>query len=206
MLYREIIAVCSQIHTKHKYTVWAECLVFDAFPELHKATISFVMSVRLSAWNNSSPTGRIVMVFYILVFFENLSRKYHVQVSLKSDNNNVTSHKDQYTILITSRSVILRMRHIANKRCRENHSTHFIFNNLFSGNRTVNEKMWKNIVEPDRPQMAVWRMRIACWITTTTNTFSKFVIIIAFPGKKKGYANEPQRCVIHTYIASFVSF
>ena len=24
MLYREIIAVCSQIHTKHKYTVWAE--------------------------------------------------------------------------------------------------------------------------------------------------------------------------------------
>jgi hypothetical protein len=24
MKYREIIAVCSQIHTKHKYTVWAE--------------------------------------------------------------------------------------------------------------------------------------------------------------------------------------
>jgi hypothetical protein len=24
MLYWEIIAVCSQIHTKHKYTVWAE--------------------------------------------------------------------------------------------------------------------------------------------------------------------------------------
>ena len=24
MLYREIIAVCSQIHTKHKYTVLAE--------------------------------------------------------------------------------------------------------------------------------------------------------------------------------------
>jgi len=24
MLYGEIIAVCSEIHTKHKYTVWAE--------------------------------------------------------------------------------------------------------------------------------------------------------------------------------------
>jgi len=24
MLYREIIAVCSEIHTKHKYTVWEE--------------------------------------------------------------------------------------------------------------------------------------------------------------------------------------
>jgi len=27
MLYREIIAVCSEIHTKHKYTVWAECRI-----------------------------------------------------------------------------------------------------------------------------------------------------------------------------------
>ena len=24
MLYKEIIAVCSEIHTKHKYIVWAE--------------------------------------------------------------------------------------------------------------------------------------------------------------------------------------
>jgi hypothetical protein len=31
-----------------------------AFEKLRKATISF-MSVRLSAWNNSAPTGRILM-------------------------------------------------------------------------------------------------------------------------------------------------
>ena len=30
MLYREIIAVCSQIHTKHKYVVWAEGTVVTA--------------------------------------------------------------------------------------------------------------------------------------------------------------------------------
>ena len=30
----------------------------------------------LSAWNNSSPTGRIFMKFDIWVLFENLSRKY----------------------------------------------------------------------------------------------------------------------------------
>jgi len=23
-------------------------------------------------------------------------------------------------------------------------------------------KMWKNIAAPDRPQMAIWRMRITC--------------------------------------------
>ena len=28
MLYREIIAVCSQIHTKHKYILWAERRIF----------------------------------------------------------------------------------------------------------------------------------------------------------------------------------
>jgi len=29
MLYREIIAVCSQIHTKHINTVWAECKIVE---------------------------------------------------------------------------------------------------------------------------------------------------------------------------------
>jgi hypothetical protein len=30
--------------------------------------------------------------------------------------------------------------------------------------------MWKNIVERGRPQMAIWRMRTACWITKATDT------------------------------------
>jgi hypothetical protein len=45
------------------------------FANLRKATISIVMSVRLSAWNNSAPTGRIFMKFDILGFFENLLDK-----------------------------------------------------------------------------------------------------------------------------------
>ena len=36
-----------------------------AFAKLIKATISFVMFVRPSAWNNSAPTGRILMKFDI---------------------------------------------------------------------------------------------------------------------------------------------
>jgi hypothetical protein len=44
-----------------------------AFAKLRKAIMSFVMSVRLSvllsAWNNSAPTGRIVMKFDIWAFF-----------------------------------------------------------------------------------------------------------------------------------------
>jgi hypothetical protein len=48
-------------------------------------------------------------------------------------------------------------------------------------NRAVCEIMLKNIIEPDRPQMAIWRMRIAAWIPTATNTHSEYVLLIAFP-------------------------
>jgi len=37
----------------------------DAFAKLRKATVSFIMSVRLSAWNHSASTGSIFMKFYI---------------------------------------------------------------------------------------------------------------------------------------------
>jgi hypothetical protein len=49
MLYSEIIAVCSQIHTKHTNTLCEQNVEFlDAFEKLRKATIGFVTSVRLS--------------------------------------------------------------------------------------------------------------------------------------------------------------
>jgi len=41
--------------------------------------------------------------------------------------------------------------------------------------------MLKNSVQPDRPQMTIWRMHIACWITKVTDIYSEYVIIIAFP-------------------------
>jgi hypothetical protein len=36
------------------------------------------------------------------------------------------------------------------------------------------------MVQPDRPQMTIRRMRIAYWITKATNTHAKYVILIAF--------------------------
>ena len=41
--------------------------------------------------------------------------------------------------------------------------------------------MWKNIVEPERPQTKIWRMRCACWLPKATNTHSEYVILTAFP-------------------------
>jgi len=44
--------------------------------------------------------------------------------------------------------------------------------------------MWENIVEPDRPQKAIRRMRVGCWIPKATGTHSEYVILIAFPLQK----------------------
>ena len=52
---------------------------------------------------------------------------------------------------------------------------------FFFENRAVYEIMWKNVVERDRPQMKTWRVRIACWLPKATNTYSAYVIRIAFP-------------------------
>jgi len=43
------------------------------------------------------------------------------------------------------------------------------------------EIMWKDFAEPDRPQMTIWRMRIACWVPNATNALSEYVIFIVLP-------------------------
>ena len=45
-----------------------------------------------------------------------------------------------------------------------------MFSKFFFENRAVYEMMWKGIAEPDKPQMTVWHMRIACWIPKATGT------------------------------------
>ena len=44
----------------------------------------------------------------------------------------------------------------------------------------VYEIMWKDIVDPGRAQMTIWRMRIACWIPKATNAHSEYVILVTF--------------------------
>jgi hypothetical protein len=50
----------------------------------------------------------------------------------------------------------------------------------FFKNRAVYGIMWKSFVERGRPQMTIWRMLIACWISKAANTYTGYVTIIAF--------------------------
>ena len=68
----------------------------DEFAKLHKANVSFILSVRPSTWNNSTPTERIFIKFYIQEFFENLSSKI---VEERMTGITGPSHEDLYTFI-----------------------------------------------------------------------------------------------------------
>jgi hypothetical protein len=92
---------CLNLHDVIKISVNSSLAVFEltclysdflslpflgTFAKLRKVTISFVMSVCPSAWNNSVSIGRIFMKFGISAFLENLTKK--IPLSLKSNKNN----------------------------------------------------------------------------------------------------------------------
>ena len=68
-----------------------------------------------------------------------------------------------------------------------------LFSLIFSPeNRDAYELMWKDIVEPGRPQIAILHMRIACWMPKATKTY-----LLLFHGNY-GYTNALQCYVIRT--------
>ena len=54
-----------------------------------------------------------------------------------------------------------------------------------------------NIVQPGRPQMTIWRMRIACWLLKATHT--RYVIRIALPLQQ--WLHERAAMLRYTHIA-----
>jgi len=76
-----------------------------------------------------------------------------------------------------------------------------MFNNFYS--QVV--IMWKNIVQPDRPQMTIIQgMRIACWILRATSRHSECVISIVFP--LQYWLNRRTSLLRYNYIICFVHF
>jgi len=69
------------------------------------------------------------MKFYICGFFRKSVEK--IQVSLKSYKIAFTLHEDLSTFMTISLSVLLRMRNVSDKSCRENQNTHFVFYNFY---------------------------------------------------------------------------
>ena len=73
---------------------------------------------------------------------------------------------------------------------------------LLFENRAVYEIMWKNNLEPDRPQMTVPCMSFVCKIPEDTPRQSEYVILIAFPLQQ--WLHERVSLLRYTYIACIV--
>jgi len=63
--------------------------------------------------------------------------------------------------------------------------------------------MWKNTLEPDRPEMTIWRLHIACCVSMATDIRSAYVILRALP--RQQWLRERASILRYTYIASLVT-
>jgi hypothetical protein len=161
---------------------------------------SSCLSVRLSVPPHG--TTRFTLddfynIWHLSIFLQNVEK---IQVSLISDKDSRYLLDQQYAFMI-SRSVLPRIRNISDNFVDKNQNTHFLFNNFFRDPAVY--EVWKNTVQPDRPHMTIWRMRVACWIPKATNTHSEYLILIAFPLQQ--WLNARATKLRYTYIASHVA-
>ena len=62
--------------------------------------------------------------------------------------------------------------------------------------------MRKNTVDPDREQMKMWHISIACWIPKSTDTHSEYEILIHVPLQQCLHKCISMSC--YTYITCLV--
>ena len=75
-----------------------------------------------------------------------------------------------------------------------------MFNNFFFfENLAVYDVMWKNVVQPDLLQMTTRLMRIACWISKSTNINLEYVTVIDFPLQQ--WLHERAVLLLYMYFA-----
>ena len=72
----------------------------------------------------------------------------------------------------------------------------FLYNDFFFfffENHDVYEMIWKNTVQPDEPQMTIWRMHNLCWVLHThiacLFTVRKFLQLLSTFNKQKYWIN-----------------
>jgi hypothetical protein len=94
-------------------------LFLGTYAKFREVTINFVVFVCLS----THPHGQILIKFNISAFFQNSVEK--IQVWLKSDKNN------EYFMRTYVCWILLKMRNVQHRSCKENQKTHFMIKNIF---------------------------------------------------------------------------
>jgi len=133
--YRSVnIPRSSAVHYIVLNFVITENPLLRAFAKLRKATVSFVMSVCLSARSSvrieqlASRWTDFHEILYSSIFSK-IVEKFQFWLNPKTTNG--TAHEDKYTFYVTSRSVLLRIKSISHKSRRETRNILSMFSKLF---------------------------------------------------------------------------
>jgi hypothetical protein len=142
-----------------------------AFAKLPEATVSFVISVCPSAWNNSGPTGQILSEFCIWSFFENLLKKFRFHLTLTTIS---TLREDLRTFMMISLSVLLGME-VFDTKVVEKIKTHTLSSINFSTQKSC--LLWDNVEKYSRTRQAtddniMRRGSLACCVSKARDNHS----------------------------------
>jgi len=93
-----------------------------------------------------------------------------------------TLHEDRCACMVIWRLNLLRKRNVLDTVCWKSQNTLLCLITFFFFRKSCRLwDMWKNITEPDRPQMTIWRKCFGCCMVIKLQTHSEYVTIIAFP-------------------------
>ena len=103
-----------------------------------------------------------------------------------------------------SHSILLRMRNVSNKSCRENQNTYLMFNFFSPKNHAIID----NVGKYGRARLAkddniIRCMRFACWITKTTDTHTQKMQHLPLFHSNNRYVIQPQ-CYLYIDIPRLV--
>ena len=151
--------------------------------------VSSCLSVRPSTCSHETTLGYHCTDFFYEIWYLSIFRKTvkKFQVSLKSDK-----HSGYFTWIAIHAQFFLEWDMFQTNGVEEikTHILCSIF--FFFENRAVYEIMWENIVQRGRPQMTIWRTRVACWVPKSTKTLT------CFSTETMVATNAPQCYVIQT--------
>jgi hypothetical protein len=107
--------------------------------------------------------------------------------------------KTNIHFLIISRSILLRVIFFLTNVVEE---IKHIFCSIFFEHRALHEIMWKNLVEPGRLRMTIWRMRIAC-LYLRLQTHTQYVIRFVSPLRQ--WLHERASCYVTRRLPAMIS-
>jgi hypothetical protein len=103
------------------------------------------------------------------MWYSSIFRKYFEIIQMWSNLTRITGtlHEDMCTFMILSRWILVRVRNVSDKNCRENENTHFTFSNFFprkSCHVLYNVEKYRTARQATHYNK-IRRMRFACWVT-----------------------------------------